>query len=95
MLAERLLREGANDTERLNRLFTLLACRNPTPTERNACDRLISTMRERFQSDAESAKALVSVGEAPRNESLDLTDLATWTQVATTVMASDIALLLY
>ncbi len=94
-LAERLLREGSNDTERLDLLFTLLASRNPTATERNACDALINAMRERFQSDAESAQALVSVGEAPRNEALDLTDLATWTQVATTVLASDVALLLY
>jgi len=94
-LAERLLREGSNDTERLDLLFTLLASRNPTATERNACDSLINAMRERFQSDAESAQALVSVGEAPRNEALDLTDLATWTQVATTVLASDVALLLY
>lgn len=95
MLAERLLREGSNDAERLDRLFTLLASRTPTATERQTCDGLINAMRERFQSDAESAKALVSVGEAPRDEALDLTDLATWTQVATTVLASDVALLLY
>jgi len=38
---------------------------------------------------------LVSYGEAPGNKKLDVVQQAAWTQVAATVLASDVAILLY
>ena len=96
MLAERLLREGKEDRERLNLLFTLLTCRNPTERERAACTKLLRLMRKRYANDGkQDALALLSTGEVPRNEKLNPTEHTAWTQVAVTVLASDVAILLY
>ena len=94
-LAERLLRQIDHTAGRLDLLFTLLACRNPSATERAACEMLLKTMSVRFQESPDAARALLSQGLAPRDESLDIAELAAWTQVTNTVLASDIAILLY
>ncbi|MHC4993776.1 MAG: DUF1553 domain-containing protein, partial [Planctomycetota bacterium] len=94
-LAERLLKEGAGDADRLDRLFTLLASRAPTELEREACEKLLQSMRTRFNDQPSDAGALLTIGDAPRDASLDTPELAAWTQVAITVLASDVALLLY
>lgn len=95
MLAERLLREGQNDDGRLDLLFGLLACRKPLEIERAACTKLLTTMRDRFGEDKPAAEKLLNHGDAPRNKKLDVTDHAAWTQVAATILASDVAILLY
>ena len=95
MLAERLLREGGDDAERLNLLFTLLACRNPTDSERAACTGLLEKMRARYAGAEKDARALLSAGDAARDETLDPVEHAAWTQVAVTVLASDVAILVY
>ena len=45
--------------------------------------------------DETSAVALLSAGDAPRDEKLKPPELAAWTQLTATVLASDIAILLY
>ena len=94
-LAERLLKERDNDTERLDLLFLLLASRNPTPSERTACSSLLETMRKRYLAQEKDAAELVSVGDATRDPSLPPAEVAAWTQVAVIVLASDTAILLY
>ncbi len=94
-LAERLLLEADSDVARLNLLFELLASRNPTDREAVACRDLLAVMKQRFQASPNDALALLAQGEAARNEKLDPAELAAWTQVAVTVLASDVAILLY
>ena len=94
-LAGRLLSEAGDEQERLNLLFTLLASREPTDSERNACGQLLNIERKRFAEDKEAAAALLSIGEAPRDTELDIVEHATWTQLSVTVLASDLAILLY
>jgi hypothetical protein len=94
-LAERLQREGRDDRTRLDLLFTLLASRPPRDPERAACTSLLTTMRARYATSEADALALLSTGDAPRDESLNPAELAAWTQVAVTVLASDVAILLY
>ena len=95
MLAERLLKQGSTDEERLNLLFTLLACREPNDTERNACGKLLKSMRNRYGSAEKDAIKLLDTGEVPRDKSLNTTDHAAWTQMAATALASDLALMLF
>jgi len=95
MFAERLLREASDDAKRLDLMFTLLACRKPTEIERTACTKLLQTMRERFAKSEKDALAFLSIGDTPRNESLNPSEHAAWAQLTTTVLASDVALLLY
>ena len=95
MLSERLLREGTDDDTRVDLMFTLLASREPMPAERIACQNLLEQMRGRYQTAPDDAKALLSTGEIERDTELDLAEHAAWTQVATAVLASDVAILVY
>ncbi len=94
-LAERLLLEADGDEARLNLLFELLASRSPTDRESVACLNLLAAMKRRFTQSPNDALALLSLGEAVRNEKLNPAELAAWTQVTVTVLASDVAILLY
>ena len=94
-LAARLLRQGANETERLDLLFTLLASRKPTDVERAACAGLVRTLQERYGASEDDALALLTTGDSPRDEKLQAAELAAWSQLSITVLASDVAILLY
>jgi hypothetical protein len=94
-LAARLLTESSTDEHRLDSLFGLLACRNPNAAERAACTTLLETMRERYANAETEAQALLAIGDAPNPADHPPAELAAWTQVAITVLASDIGLLLY
>ncbi len=87
-LARRLIRDGGqSDDSRLNLLFTLLASREPTAEERAVCRNLLETMRKRYSAAETDAAALLSSEAAP--------EAAAWTQVANTMLASDLAILLF
>jgi len=94
-LAERLLKEQKDDGARLDLLFTLVASRKPSKTERLACEKLLQSQRARFADKDEEAEALCKVGNAPRDPDLDPKEVAAWTQVTGTALASDLAILLY
>ena len=94
-LAERLIKSSPDDKSRLNHLYKILACRPSLPRESKACLDLLATMKKRYASSTEEANALLSTGEAPINSELNPAELAAWTQVATTVLATDVALSLF
>jgi hypothetical protein len=94
-LAERLLLGSKTDKARLDQLFGLLASRRPTDGESATCFGLLNAMRNRFTTSESDALALLSQGEATRNEKLAPAEVAAWTQVTVTVLASDVAILLY
>ncbi len=93
--AERLIKSAKSDTQRLNNLFNLLACRPPSPIEKAACFKLLNQMKRRFAASEKDALALLSVGAAPRDPKLKPATVAAWTQLTTTVLASDLSILLY
>lgn len=95
VLAERLLLEKKDDRSRLELLFVLLASRPPNDSEKTVCERLLTAMKVRYSEYPEDAAALLSIGENVRNEALDTIDVAAWSQVVATVLASDAAILLY
>ncbi|MFK8115199.1 MAG: DUF1553 domain-containing protein [Rubripirellula sp.] len=94
-LAQRLIRSSQTDAGRFSKLFQLLACRDVTDRERAACETLLAASRERYTRSPEDAQRLLAVGESARDESIDQVEHAAWTQVASTVLASDVAILLY
>ena len=94
-LAERLIKSSPDDKVRLNQLYKLLACRDSLPRESKACLGLLATMKKRYAATPDEAKALLTTGEAPVNPKVDPAELAAWTQLVTTVLASDIALSLF
>jgi len=52
-------------------------------------------MTHRYRDAEQDATALLSVGEAPRDQTINAAEHAAWTQVCATVMASDMAIRLY
>ena len=95
VLAERLLKERDTDAQRLDMLFRLIACENPSTAETIACYDLLEGMRKRYAAAPDDAGDLLAIGNIPRDTSLDAVEHAAWTQVTTTLLASDKALLLY
>ncbi|MCA9186547.1 MAG: PSD1 and planctomycete cytochrome C domain-containing protein [Pirellulaceae bacterium] len=95
VMADRLLVDVPTDSERIGRMFELVAGRSPSDAERVAMERLLAVQRERYGQHIDDAEALLSVGDAKRNERLDVVDQAAWSQVVATFLASDIALLMY
>ena len=94
-LAERLIKERKKDDARLDLLFTLVASRKPSVTEREACSKLLHSQRNRLSDKAEDADALLKIGDAPKDPDLDPKEVAAWAQVAGTALASDLSILLY
>jgi hypothetical protein len=91
-LAERLIRHSDNDQQRLQHLFVLLASRNPSDAERDVCLELIDKLRQRYSATPADAETLLADKDLPVAES---TELAVWTQLAVTVLASDLAVFVY
>jgi len=95
MLGQRLLKEGKDNAGSIRLLFTLLASRDPEPAENEACMKLFHQLQKRYKENPKDAEAFLSIGEAAREKELDAADHAAWSQVALTVLASDIALWVY
>lgn len=95
VLAARLLNENDNDSQRLESVFQMLVSRSPKENESAACLQLLAEMKNRYEMDPEAARQLVSIGDFPHQPGLDVPLQAAWTQVALTILASDLAILLY
>ena len=73
----------------------MLVSRSPKENESVACLQLLAEMKNRYEMDPEAARQLVSIGDFPHQPGLDVPLQAAWTQVALTILASDMAILLY
>ena len=94
-LAERLLRDKQRDSSRMEYLFTLLTSRKPSTVESTALSTLLDNAKSRFSLSEEDARKVLEHGLAPVDEKLPVAEVAAWTQVAATMLASDPAILLY
>ena len=90
-----LLGSATSDQARVDHLFRLLACRDATDLEQASCANLLDQLRKRYAAQPEDAVRLLAVGEAPIDQAFSPAELASWAQLATTVLASDVAILLY
>ena len=57
--------------------------------------RFAQSMQERYAAAEKDALALLSTGDAQRDQTLNPAEHAAWSQLAITVLASDVAILLY
>ncbi len=94
-LAESMVESQESDEALVNHLFKTLAGREANLAERTACASLLEKTKNAYSADSSLAESLLEIGEGQRNESLDPIEVAAWTQVAATVMASDPVILLY
>ena len=84
-----LLEGGATDGERLAWAFRMATSRQPDADELEVLTRALDAQRDHFRADPEAALQLLGVGEAPRDESLDATEHAAWTHLATMILNLD------
>ena len=90
MLAERMMTEGgATPAARVAFAYRLATGRHPSDTDLNVLLKNLQWFREQYQADREAALKLLSQGEHPRNEQLDVADLATHTMVASLIFNLD------
>ncbi|MGI9469655.1 MAG: PSD1 and planctomycete cytochrome C domain-containing protein [Rubripirellula sp.] len=94
-LAARVLDAAETESDRINHLFQLLTCRDAGDKEQKACISLIKQLRQRYSQKPDDAARLLAIGEAKFASDHSQVELAVWAQLATTVLASDVAILLY
>jgi hypothetical protein len=88
--AERMLTEGGqSDDDQLTFAFRLATSRTPTAGELDRLKQSLSKYRARYRESPELADQLVSHGEAPRNKSLDVVELAARTAIANVLLNLD------
>ena len=69
--------------------FKLAVSREPTAEEIAICDRVFKKQLASFNADPEAATKYLSAGEAPRDESIDAKELATWAVLANMIFNLD------
>lgn len=86
VFAERILAQPGDDTARLRWAFSEAVSRPPQSTELRVLSSTLARERQRYAANESAARALLAVGEAPRNRNLDAPEHAAWTQVATLLL---------
>ena len=82
-LAERVIKDGGDGPDdRIRRGFELCLSRQPTESELKLLRTALNEGLQRFKRDPETANKLLSVGQSPRDPSLDAAELAAYTTLA-------------
>jgi hypothetical protein len=90
VLAQRVMVEGGTTPEeRITLAFQLAAARQPRPLELKILRAGFDEHLAEYREDGKAALKLVSVGEYPRNEKLDVSELAAYTAVASLIFNLD------
>ncbi len=89
-LAERMMTEGGTTPEqRVSYAYRLATAHRPWPDTQAVLVDGFHHHLDRYQADRTAALQLVSVGERPRDETLDIAELASYTMVANLILNLD------
>ncbi len=89
-LAERMMTEGgATPEERVAFAYRLATAHRPRPEVQEILAGGFRDYLDRYQADRRAALELVNVGESTRDETLDISELASYTMVASMVLNLD------
>ena len=91
-LANQLLRMELSQDDRLSRLFRIVVSRPILNAELLVLTTLLDSQLKAFKRDQTAAQALLDFGESNVIGTIDVTELAAWTVVCSTVMMTDEAL---
>jgi hypothetical protein len=90
LLAQRTMKEGGSAVNgRLDLAFRMATARLPNPKERQMLQNLLNQQLTRYRSDKKAAAELLAVGESKCDASLNASELAAWTIVASTILNLD------
>jgi hypothetical protein len=88
--AERLMKQaGITPEERLALAFRMATARQPTEAERDLLLKGFRRVLRQYEADPEAARKLVSVGEFPRDPSLNVAELAAYTGMTGMILNLD------
>jgi hypothetical protein len=89
-LAQRMITEAGKDpNKRINFAFRLATARNPDAKEAQVLREMARKELLEYRRDRDAAQKLVHVGESPFDAKLDVSELAAWTTVASTILNLD------
>jgi hypothetical protein len=88
-LAQRTLERCSDEVSVLNEIANRLLCRPLTADEATIMRASQRDLSEYYQANVADAKAVMSVGESPLNNDLDVAELAAWTMVCNQMMNLD------
>ena len=91
-LAERAFAAGQDDAGRLDAAYRRVLARRPTAEERKILLAGLDRLRREYTADPAAEKALLSVGESPRNTAIPPGEHAAWTGLCLTIFNLDEAL---
>ena len=80
---------GATPDERVGFAYRLATAHRPRADVQEILTGGFHDYLERYQADRAAALELVNVGESPRDETLDIAELASYTMVASMVLNLD------
>ncbi|MBL8761710.1 MAG: PSD1 domain-containing protein [Phycisphaerae bacterium] len=89
MLAQRTLKDGGSDGEKLARLLVRCTGRPPLDADVEKLAGALEAFRARFRASPEDAGKILSVGMAPRAGDLDPSELAAWTMICNAALNLD------
>jgi hypothetical protein len=89
-LAQRtMVQGGTTPEERVRFAYQLATAHRPRPDTESVLVDGYRHYLDRYQADRSSALELVNVGESPRDETLDIAELASYTMVANLILNLD------
>ena len=91
-LATRVIRISDDPSQQLRQAFLFVTSREPTDQELAILQHRYKLLKEQFAQNQEGALKLLAIGESPRDESIDVAELATMTAICNTLMNLDEAL---
>ena len=87
VFASRIINEGGETpTERINWAYQWALSRLPQPKELEIMNALYEKHRGEFTAELDAAETLVTTGNAPATEGVEMNELAAWTSVARVVL---------
>ena len=91
-LAERAMKQYEEAAENLTYMYRLATARKPDSEVSSILMNSFKGHFERYQSDRAAALQLVSTGESPRDETLDIAELAAYQMVASLILNLDVTI---
>ncbi|MBT8043308.1 MAG: DUF1553 domain-containing protein, partial [Verrucomicrobiae bacterium] len=88
-LAQRAMKEGQTNTERINIIATSLLARSVSNDELKVIQHTYDRAKEKFTSEPETAEKLIHVGDSKPDPSLPAPELAAWTIIANQILNMD------
>jgi len=92
VLAEKTIQAKEDDQQTLRSTFAKVLCRDATDKEVNQLQRILDYQLGYYQSNMEQAKLLLAVGNAPRDDSIDVAKHAAMTVVCLAILNLDEAM---